>query len=64
LETLVDNSEEAPKKRRRSSRKSSKVTYQRRRELKRIGYWIVLGVIGILIVTTIAIFAGRSGSTE
>jgi hypothetical protein len=64
LETLVDNTEEAPKRRRRSSRKSSKTTYQRRRQLRQLGYWIVVGIIGIVIVTAIAILAGQSSSSD
>jgi preprotein translocase subunit Sec63 len=59
LETLVENTEEEPKRRRRSSRKSSKQTYRRRRQLKILGYWLVIGAIGILIVTAIAILAGQ-----
>lgn len=59
LETLVENTEEAPRRRRRSSRKSSKANFQKRRRMKQLGYWLAAGVIGVLIVTAIAILAGE-----
>ena len=61
LETLVDNAEETPK-RRRSSRKSKKATYQQRRRTKVLVYWLVIGAIGVLIVTAIAILAGEQSA--
>ena len=56
---LVEETEVRP--RRRRSHKSSKQRYETRRRWKNIGWWLLLGLIGIVFVAMIAVFAGSSG---
>jgi hypothetical protein len=58
MENIPAEIAEEPRRRRRSHKKSSKATFQRRRRIKQIGFWLVGGLVGGLIVTGIAILAG------
>jgi hypothetical protein len=51
-----------PRRRRRSSRKSSKASFQQRKRLKNIGFWLLTGLIGGVVVAGIAVLAGGSGN--
>jgi hypothetical protein len=51
-----------PAGRRRSRRKSSKAVYEQRRRWKNIGLWVLACLIGGLIVTLIAIYAGGAAT--
>jgi hypothetical protein len=62
IDTISRTSGEQPGRRRRSHRKSSKAAYERRRRMKSIALWLVLGAIGVIGITAIAILAGQSSS--
>jgi hypothetical protein len=49
---------QARQRRRRSSRKSSKEIYELKRRWKAIAFWLFLGLIGVIVVAAIAVFAG------
>jgi len=57
---LVEQTELRPR-RRRSHKKSSKERYETRRRWKAIGWWLLLGLIGIVFVALIAVYAGSAG---
>lgn len=59
--SLVEESELRPR-RRRSHKKSSKEVYETRRRWKAIGWWLLLGLIGVVFVAVIAVYAGGAGS--
>jgi hypothetical protein len=59
--SLVEETELRPR-RRRSHKKSSKELYETRRRWKAIGLWLLLGLIGIVFVALIAVYAGSAGS--
>ena len=59
--SLVDETEARPRKR-RSHKKSSKELYEMRRRWKAIFFWLLLGLIGIVVVALIAVYAGGAGS--
>jgi|HubBroStandDraft_6_1064221.scaffolds.fasta_scaffold1483704_1 hypothetical protein len=57
--SLVEETEVKPR-RRRSHKKSSKERYETRRRRKAMLYWLLLGVIGIVFVALIAVYAGSA----
>jgi hypothetical protein len=57
---LVEQTELRPR-RRRSHKKSSKERYETRRRWKTIGWWLLLGLIGVVFVALIAVYAGSAG---
>jgi hypothetical protein len=59
--SLVEETEARPR-RRRSSKKSSKERYETRRKWRNIGWWLLLGLIGIVFVALIAVYAGSAGN--
>jgi hypothetical protein len=59
--SLVEETELNPR-RRRSHKKSSKERFEMRRRWKAIFYWLLLGLIGIVCVALIAVYAGSAGS--
>jgi len=58
--TLPDGAQNASGRKRRSHKKSSKQVYQQRRRLKKIGLWLLAGLVGGVIVAGIAVMAGGS----
>jgi len=60
--TVAETAAEPPRRRRRSGKKSKKETYQQRKRLKNIGFWLLTGGIGVAIVTAIAIMAGGASN--
>jgi hypothetical protein len=58
--SLVEETELQPR-RRRSHKKSSKERYETRRKWRTIFYWLLLGVVGIVFVALIAVYAGSAG---
>jgi hypothetical protein len=54
--------EDPPRRRRRSHRKSGKMSHERRKRLKNLGFWLTYGAIGVVIATAIAILAGQSSN--
>jgi len=58
--SLVEETEVRPR-RRRSHKKSSKERYEMRRRWKTIGWWLLLGVAGVIFVALIAVYAGSAG---
>jgi hypothetical protein len=58
--TLAEDAPNPPGRKRRSNRKSSKTVYERRRRLKMIGLWLLIGLIGGIVVAGIAVMAGGS----
>jgi hypothetical protein len=57
---LVEQTELRPR-RRRSHKKSSKERYETQRRWKAIGWWLLLGLIGVVFVALIAVYAGSAG---
>jgi hypothetical protein len=58
---LVEETELRPRWR-RSHKKSSKERDETRRRWKAIFYWLLLGLIGVVVVALIAVYAGSAGS--
>jgi hypothetical protein len=61
METISQTPEEQPR-RRRSRRKSSKASYEQRRRMKNLGFWLAYGAAGVIIATAIAILVGQSSN--
>jgi hypothetical protein len=57
--TLAEGAPKPHRRRRRSHGKSSKTKHDQRKRLKRIGLWLLIGLIGGIIVAGIAVIAGR-----
>jgi hypothetical protein len=58
LETSLVEDAQTKSPRRRRHKKSSKEIYERRRRWKAIGLWLLLGLLGVVLVAAIAVFAG------
>ncbi len=62
METSTGTEREPRRRRRRSSQKSSKTKHQQRMQLKKLGYLLLTGLIGGVLVAGIAVLAGGSGN--
>jgi hypothetical protein len=58
--SLAEREQSQHRKRRRSPRKSGKQLYERRKKLKNIGWWVLIGVIGVVAVAGISVLAGNA----
>ncbi len=58
----AENAQSPGTKRRRSRRKSRKLSHQQRKRLRIMGYWLLAGAIGIIVVTAIAVMAGNNAA--
>ena len=62
MDTISQTPEGQPRRRRRSRRKSSKASHEQRRRMKNVGFWLVYGAVGIIIVTAISVLVGQSSN--
>jgi uncharacterized membrane protein len=54
-DSLAEQSQEIPQRRRR---KSSKQAHEEKRRRKVVALWLLLGLVGVILVTAIAVYAG------